>query len=524
MTLKTTMLSYSFDRVQPILMWTLLLISMVIGAKENPDLDPEMESTVNHDSFFPLTDRDIAGFVVAILGLLIASGGGIGGGGILVPTYILVMGFPTKWAVPLSNVTVLGGALANGMYAVSRRHPTADRPLIDWDMILVMEPLTISGAVVGTIINTFIPSWLLGTLLVLLLGNTAYRTLKKGIDAYRKESAAIDAESYAKIEIPTTSKTIETTSVELQKIEGSSAASLRPENKNGCAVSTTPETITSHITDATKLEKVGILTGEIKKYDGTTDNALLSNILEEERHYLSRFLIIVFILAGVLIFDLLKGDGTESVNSLGVVCGSVMYWIISLLSLPWTLGAAFFVRRYLVNVTKMKLRTGYPYQPGDKVWDEVATVKYPIYCAVAGVFAGMFGIGGGIVKGPLMIEMGILPEVAAATTATMIIFTSAAACVTYVTFGMLRYDYAIPMFFVGFCTTFIGQCGLNAIMKKNKRPSLIILSIGAVVGLSTILMGTKIFVKVFEEVEEGEVVEDSSICPASDAMTAFYLG
>ena len=33
---------------------------------------------------------------------------------------------------------------------------------------------------------------------------------------------------------------------------------------------------------------------------------------------------------------------------------------------------------------------------------------------------GMFGVGGGIVKGPLMLEMGVLPDVAAATSATMI--------------------------------------------------------------------------------------------------------
>jgi uncharacterized membrane protein YfcA len=31
----------------------------------------------------------------------------------------------------------------------------------------------------------------------------------------------------------------------------------------------------------------------------------------------------------------------------------------------------------------------------------------------------MFGVGGGIVKGPLMLEMGVMPDVAAATSATM---------------------------------------------------------------------------------------------------------
>jgi hypothetical protein len=28
-----------------------------------------------------------------------------------------------------------------------KRHPDADRPLIDWDLILLMEPITMAGAV-----------------------------------------------------------------------------------------------------------------------------------------------------------------------------------------------------------------------------------------------------------------------------------------------------------------------------------------------------------------------------------------
>ena len=50
----------------------------------------------NHPSLFPLSTSDKIGFSLAICGLMIAAGGGIGGGGILVPIYILVMGFSPK--------------------------------------------------------------------------------------------------------------------------------------------------------------------------------------------------------------------------------------------------------------------------------------------------------------------------------------------------------------------------------------------------------------------------------------------
>ena len=56
-----------------------------------------------------------------------------------------------------------------------------------------MEPLTIAGAVVGSVLNVLMPAWLLCVMLVLLLGGTTIKTLGKGVRLYRKESAAMEA-------------------------------------------------------------------------------------------------------------------------------------------------------------------------------------------------------------------------------------------------------------------------------------------------------------------------------------------
>ena len=45
-----------------------------------------------HKSLWPLGMRDFLGFGIATLGLFIAAGGGIGGGAILVPVYLIVLG------------------------------------------------------------------------------------------------------------------------------------------------------------------------------------------------------------------------------------------------------------------------------------------------------------------------------------------------------------------------------------------------------------------------------------------------
>ncbi|CAN0529743.1 unnamed protein product [Ectocarpus sp. 8 AP-2014] len=106
-----------------------------------------------HKPLHPIDGWDVTGVGLACIGLMIAAAGGIGGGGILVPLYILVLGFDPKHAIPLSNITIFGGAITNTVLNLSKRHPAADRPLVDWDLILVMEPLTIGGALVGSFIN-----------------------------------------------------------------------------------------------------------------------------------------------------------------------------------------------------------------------------------------------------------------------------------------------------------------------------------------------------------------------------------
>jgi Sulfite exporter TauE/SafE len=100
-----------------------------------------------HKNLFPIDQADVIGSFLVAVSLMIAASGGIGGGGILVPLLIMVFGFHPKYAIPLCNSTVFGSSITNVFLNVSKRHPEADRPLIDWDLVLLMEPLTIAGAV-----------------------------------------------------------------------------------------------------------------------------------------------------------------------------------------------------------------------------------------------------------------------------------------------------------------------------------------------------------------------------------------
>jgi uncharacterized membrane protein YfcA len=44
------------------------------------------------------------------------------------------------------------------------------------------------------------------------------------------------------------------------------------------------------------------------------------------------------------------------------------------------------------------------------------SLVFPAICSIAGIIAGMFGLGGAVVKTPLMLELGVHPSVSCTTT------------------------------------------------------------------------------------------------------------
>jgi hypothetical protein len=114
----------------------------------------------------------------------------------------------------------------------------------------------------------------------------------------------------------------------------------------------------------------------------------------------------------VIVLNLLKGGSSKFPNPLHVVCGSTTYWMLTAAVLVWVLAISVYMRQELIKKYYLKKKLGYKYLPGDVEWNERNTIVYPCIVFFAGFFAGLFGVGGGIIKGPLMLEMGVHPLVA----------------------------------------------------------------------------------------------------------------
>jgi uncharacterized membrane protein YfcA len=368
----------------------------------------------------------------------------------------------------------------------TRRHPLADRPLIDWDLVLVMEPFTLVGTLIGTLFHRAFSEKFLVVLLVLLLSFTAHNTLSKAMRMYDAEKRYIRHLKAAQADPPS---------------------------------GTSP----THNWGNTKEER-DVANGERYKMDQEEKERILivnpdfvtlrSEVVQEEKFTPRSKIIAVVSMFSVLIFlNIMVGGGAYK-SPWDIRCGQLGFWVVQVVMIFFLIASAWAAQTYLVARHEIKEYVRFDYVHGDIKWDTRSSVIYPAVFISAGLFAGMFGIGGGIITVPIMLAMGVHPSVASATSSAMILFTSFASSTSYVVFGLLLRDYAICSFCVGFFFALLGQKLMqrarqarSASGRQFERNSYIAFVIGGVVMVSALLMTIQYVFLIIDEPED-----DGGLC------------
>jgi uncharacterized membrane protein YfcA len=126
---------------------------------------------------------------------------------------------------------------------------------------------------------------------------------------------------------------------------------------------------------------------------------------------------------------------------------------------------------------------------GDELqWTPKTLWLYPALTTVAGFLGGFLGIGGGIILGPLLLELGMHPEANQATTAMFVFLSSSLATLQFIVLGK-----GMPQFVIWFtawvvAATLVGQTGIDYVLKRWQRTSLIVLSVAGIIACSLIMM------------------------------------
>jgi uncharacterized membrane protein YfcA len=348
-----------------------------------------------------------------------------------VPLLLLLLGLSTKEAVPLSQAMIVGGAVVNVLMFSGDRHPKyPNRPRIDYDVIMMMNPGLAAGVTIGVMCHLISPQWLIVVTLLITLAITLQKSATKGMSAWNKESAVL-------------------------------AAQASNGQGGGSGGGNSQERIQIKLADFPAFKEFAL------------DNT-------------KPMLLILGCWATFFLINMVKAPQC-----------STMYWL-QLLGMMMLCGVFTVAGSHVI-----RSRPTTENSEGLLTWTPTTMWLYPMASVVAGFLGGFLGIGGGIIMGPLLLELGMTAEANQATTAMFVFLSSSLATIQFIVL-----DKTMPQFVAWFTTwvvvsTFIGQTGIDYLLRKYKRSSVIVLSIAGIVAASMVMMGFIGSYEVYSDLQRG---------------------
>ncbi|CAM8909865.1 unnamed protein product [Rhodiola kirilowii] len=362
----------------------------------------------------------------------ISSAGGIGGGGLYLPILTIVAGLSLKTASSFSAFMVTGGSIANVVYYlyISSGSMAGRKALIDYDVAILSQPCMLLGVSIGVICNVMFPEWLITVLFAVFLAWTTTKTCRRGVFYWKAETDQANRKVFLKIES------------RLRKDEDS---------------------------DQVKSLKEPILAVE-------DDNKCSLGIPWQKLGVLS------MIWCSFSILYLLRGNKSgQSITQLRP-CG-LGYWVLTSLQIPLA-----FVFTAWILIRKRNQNPNIEDAGAAIAEDASSIILFPMLAFSAGYLGGVFGIGGGMLISPLLLQTGMAPEVTAATCSFMVFFSSSMSAFQYLFLGMDNVSLVLMLATVCFVASVLGLVVVQKAIQQYGRASLIVFSVSTVMALSTVLI------------------------------------
>ncbi|KAK2447116.1 Sulfite exporter TauE/SafE family protein [Trifolium repens] len=400
--------------------------------------------------------------ILCFIASSISSAGGIGGGGIFIPILTIVAGLDLKVSSSISAFMVTGGSVANVIcYMFSTSTKFGGKSLIDYDIALSSEPCMLLGVSVGVICNLVFPEWLITLMFAVFLAWSTSKTCKSGVmfwniesEEIRKSNGGVEEIEKGLLENETTINKGLVRIMENDELKTVEENLIMVPKKNSCKL-------------CIPWLKLGVL------------------------------LLIWFSFFSIY---LLRGNGYGQ----GIIpieqCG-VGYWIISSVQVPL---AVVFTSWMVFRKESLQDPNLIPEVQCQNRNCPSNKLVFPMMALLAGMLGGVFGIGGGMLISPLLLQIGIAPEVTAATCSFMVFFSSTMSALQYLLLGMEHVETALILGIMCFVASLLGLLVVQKVIGKYGRPSIIVFSVSIVMSLSIVLMTSFGAIKVWEDYKSGK--------------------
>lgn len=398
---------------------------------------------------------------LVILGALCAAAG-IGGGGIIVSVLMNFGELSPHDAIPLSKAVVFLGSLVS--LALNKRREmqaqeldqTEKRNLINWQILKLIVPMSLIGTLLGVALNRHTPGFVIVLILTIVLAGMTIMVFEKAWKQYKEESRSAEASHSGAV--PQSAGPSESQSLlkEPQKdvLSVDSHSKLRHSDFvlmpfMLCVIIFGG--ILRHRAEVCHQEKDTMRNGgaPVALEDSLCSNSMLGTIFGNSVHSL-------------------MGD-TSTANQIE----------LAMLLTP-TLVCLFVAMYYAHNAVKYHK------------WSVQSVLVYQIVACMAGMLAGLVGIGGGLIFSPFFLIYGVEPSVAVATSATCVLFTSSSTTVQYLFTNRIIVSLALAYGAANAVASLIGTSLVHQVQDRFAgRRSYVSLIIAAAVAISTGLAAAK---------------------------------
>ncbi|KAL2933478.1 Sulfite exporter TauE/SafE family protein 4 [Bienertia sinuspersici] len=376
--------------------------------------------------------------IIGFLGSAFGTVGGVGGGGIFVPMLTLIVGFDTKSAAALSKCMIMAASAASFWYNLRVQHPSKeDAPILDYDLALLFQPMLMLGITIGVALSVVFPYWLITILIIILFLGTSSRSFCRGIMMWKEETLM---------------------------------------NKEWARQQETFVNSRGELLIGTDYEPL------IPREEKTLMQIMRHN-LKWKRLLLMAILWVSFVLLQIIKASYLKRNDVKACTT--------WYWVLNLLQFPVAFGVfGYEAVKLYEEGKKRKIAGNLESYCGASIDFTPMTISFCALCGLlGGTVGGLLGSGGGFILGPLLLEIGVIPQVASATATFVMLFSSSLSVVEFYFLKRFPITYALYLMFISLLAGFWGQYFVRKLVAFLKRASLIVFILSGVIFASALTMG-----------------------------------
>ncbi|KAL4495188.1 hypothetical protein ABPG72_007295 [Tetrahymena utriculariae] len=494
--------------------------------------------TCVHDSLWPPSALDIVTYLLIPIVVGIGNVGGLGGGIVKVPMLMLMLNYQTKVATFISYCILFGSCLANSTLLIFKKHPFYNKPIIDYNIALIINPMVLLGTNIGIFLNILLPEIVAGILFICFLISILPYLFKKGLTLYRlkkeeqqhqlgenlleneEENEGDDCKAQISLqEIDNNSYQDDynfnkiKNAKEVQEVESRLPQNTKEQFRNSLEVSYTSNIKMSLLKsqlieeevakersnsqflasqtnqDHIKRQSIIISQNLIKESEVGQNKICFEAIGSEEQQAFYKqeykqiptkkivLLIVVFFSVQMLVFI----RGGKSLNSfVGITTCSNTYWITNGGIVLLAFVAVFVIRFFLQKWEKNKRIYIKKYHLEDEfagdldVNNNMKYIKISLAGFTAGMLAGTFGVGAGLSLVPILLVSGVHPQVVAATCGFNNFFVSTETIIQVFTNNYLNLSQIILFSILSFLGGFIFANLVYKYVEKKKASYMVV--------------------------------------------------